>query len=96
MIISWDGRVTGCCFDSNFDFSLGNANNEEIEQIWRSSKYRQLRKMVLTNKLPIGSPCYRCEFWKVNFEPKYETILDGKAMIEYGYIYRRIRKVASL
>jgi radical SAM protein with 4Fe4S-binding SPASM domain len=93
MIISWDGKITGCCFDSNLSFGLGNANNEPIEQIWKGSKFRELRKAVLTNKLHNGSPCYLCEFWKVNFDPKYEKILDGRAAVEYGYVYRRIRKI---
>ncbi len=93
MIISWDGKVTYCCFDSRFKTVLGNANKESILQIWTGSKFKNLRKAVLTNTIPDVSPCHGCRFWQVNFEPRKELILDGKAMIEYGYIYRRIRKV---
>ncbi len=93
MIISWDGKVTYCCFDTRFKTVLGDATKESIQQIWNGSKYQKVRKAVLTNTVPSGSPCHGCKFWQVNFEPRNELILDKKAIIEYGYIYRRIRKV---
>ena len=92
MIISWDGKVTYCCFDSRFKTTLGDATKESIKQIWNGSKFQDLRKFVLTNSAPIGSPCHGCRFWQVNFEHRNELILNGKVTIEYGYIYRRIRK----
>jgi len=95
MIISWDGEVTYCCFDSCFKTVLGNANKESILKIWNASKFQNLRKNILRNTIPIGSPCHGCRFWQVNFEPRKEIILDGKAMIEYGYVYRRIRKITE-
>jgi MoaA/NifB/PqqE/SkfB family radical SAM enzyme len=91
MIISWNGKVTGCCFDTNLDLFLGDVNNDSIKEIWSGSKFRSLRKAVVTNTFPVDSPCYRCEFWKVNFEPREELILDGKARIEYGGTIRKIR-----
>ena len=92
--ISWDGKVTGCCLDYIFKMFLGDAKMESIKQIWEGSKFQSLRKAALTNSFQKESPCYRCEFWQVNFEPKHELILDGKAIMEHGYIYRRIRKVS--
>jgi MoaA/NifB/PqqE/SkfB family radical SAM enzyme len=91
LIISWDGKVSGCCLDYVFRLNLGDATKNKIEQIWNGSEFRSLRKAVLTNKFPADSPCYKCEFWQVNFEPRVEPILDGKARMEYGYIYRKIR-----
>lgn len=91
IIICWDGKVTGCCFDTNINMALGDANKESIKQIWNGSKFQQLRKAVLTKAFPLDSPCYKCEFWKVNFEPIDEPILDGKARIEYGGTIRKIR-----
>jgi MoaA/NifB/PqqE/SkfB family radical SAM enzyme len=93
MIICWDGKVTGCCFDSNIKMVLGDATHDSIKQIWSGPKFQNLRKAVVTNKFPAGSPCYRCEFWKVNFEPRYEIILDGTARIEYSGIIRKIQKL---
>jgi MoaA/NifB/PqqE/SkfB family radical SAM enzyme len=91
IIICWDGKVTGCCFDTNIDMALGDASKESIKQIWGGLKFQQLRKAVLTKTFPLDSPCYKCEFWKVNFEPRDEPILDGKARIEYGGTIRKIR-----
>ena len=91
MIISWDGKVTYCCFDTCFKTILGDATKEPLKQIWNGSKFQNIRKAVLTNTFSVNSPCYKCEFWQINFEPREELILDGKAKVQYGYIYRRIR-----
>jgi radical SAM protein with 4Fe4S-binding SPASM domain len=90
--IGWDGKVTGCCLDYVFRMVLGDATKEPLKQIWEGDRFQQFRKAVLTNNFSAGSPCYKCEFWKVNFAPKDELILNGKATIQYGYIYRKIRK----
>ena len=94
MIISWDGKITGCCFDPNIKLALGDATKESLEQIWNGPKYRDLRKDVLSNSFPVGSPCRGCEFWKVNFEPRDEPILGGKARMEYGGAIRKIRRAS--
>ena len=92
--ISWDGKVTGCCLDYAFKMVLGDATKEPIKKIWRGLKFQALRKAVLTKTFHIDSPCYSCEFWQVNFEPRSEPILEGKAKIDYGYIYRKIQKTS--
>ena len=92
MIITWDGKVTYCCFDNTLKIVLGDASKESIKEIWNGSKFQTLRRAILTNSFSTASPCFKCEFWKINFEPKNESILNGKAKVEYGYIYRRIRK----
>jgi MoaA/NifB/PqqE/SkfB family radical SAM enzyme len=94
IIICWDGKVTGCCFDTKINMILGDATKESIKQIWQGPKFQQLRKAVLTKTFRVDSPCYKCEFWKVNFEPCDEPILDGKARIEYNGTIRKIRKTA--
>jgi radical SAM protein with 4Fe4S-binding SPASM domain len=90
--ISWDGKVTGCCLDYVFKMVLGDAAKEPIKQIWEGKKFQNLRKAALTKNFPAGSPCSKCEFWQVNFEPKEELIINGKALIKYGYVYRRIKR----
>jgi len=92
MAISWNGEVTGCCLDYSFKMKLGNATENSLKQIWRGPNYHALRKAVLANAFPVESPCYGCEFWKINFEDKEEPILDETATITYGYIYKSIRK----
>jgi len=92
--ISWDGKVTGCCLDYIFKMDLGDVKNQSIKEIWKGSKFQNLRKAVLTNTFSQGSPCRGCEFWQVNFQPKETAILDGKAKIKYGHIYRTIQKTS--
>ena len=94
MIICWDGTVTGCCFDTKLKMVLGDATKESLIKIWNGPKYQALRKAVLTNTFPAGSPCRGCEFWKVNFEPMAELILDGKAVMTCGNIWRRIKRAS--
>ena len=96
IIIGWDGKVAGCCFDSNFDMPLGDASKDSIKHIWNGNKYQNLRKAVITNTFNVGSPCFGCEFWKINFEPGYVPILNGKAQIEYSGNIRKIRKARKI
>jgi radical SAM protein with 4Fe4S-binding SPASM domain len=95
IVISWDGKVTGCCLDYTFKMALADATKEPIKQIWTNAKFQAFRKAISTNTFTQDSPCQKCEFWKLSFEPKMQPILSGKAQIEYGHIYRRIRKTKS-
>lgn len=90
MAVSWNGKVTGCCLDYIFKMNLGDATKQSLKQIWRGTKYQALRRAALKNVFPAGSPCHKCEFWQLNFEPKQEPVLDGKALMKYGYLYRTI------
>ena len=92
MAISWNGKVTGCCSDYSFKMDLGDANITSLEQIWNNPKYHSWRRALVTNNNPIGSLCRGCEFWKVNFQPKEELLLNGKVIIKYGYLYRLIHR----
>jgi len=92
MAISWDGKVTGCCLDYTFKMDLGDAKKQPLKQIWRGVEYQSLRKAVVTKSFPAESPCSKCEFWQINFEPRSQPILNGKGSITYGYIYRIIKR----
>jgi radical SAM protein with 4Fe4S-binding SPASM domain len=92
IVISWDGKVTGCCQDYTFMNDLGDATKDSIKQIWSGQRFQNLRKLLLTHTISKDSPCYKCEWWQVNFEPRDEVILDGKAIIHYGSITRTVRK----
>jgi radical SAM protein with 4Fe4S-binding SPASM domain len=90
IVISWDGKVTACCFDYAFKMALGDATKVPIKQIWSGSKFQALRKATTTSTLPVGSPCCGCEYWQMSFEPRIEPILDGKAEIRYDNYYTKI------
>ncbi len=91
MAVSWNGEVTGCCLDYAFKLHLGNASTDTLSDIWHGQQYHALRIASLRNAFPPG-PCFNCEFWKINFEPKEEQILDGTATLHYGYIYKTVTK----
>ena len=92
MAISWDGKVTGCCLDYVFKMELGDAKKESLKKIWLGPKYQALRIASLKNAFPNKSLCNKCDFWKINFEPNHKLILEGTATMDYGYIYRVIKR----
>lgn len=96
MIIGWDGKVTGCCIDYMYKLQVGDATKEAIREIWHGLRYQTLRKAALANTFPVGSPCQKCEFWKINFEPAEEELPDGTAVMKYDYMYRIIRRKDSV
>jgi radical SAM protein with 4Fe4S-binding SPASM domain len=93
--ISWAGLVTGCCLDYTFAFNMGDVNQNSIKNVWSNENFSDLRKRLALNKFASTSICKTCEFWKINFDPCQVSILDGNAVINYGYIYRKIRKTAK-
>jgi radical SAM protein with 4Fe4S-binding SPASM domain len=95
MTISWDGKVTACERDYAFKMALGDATKVPIKHIWNGKKFQALRKSALTNTFPVGSPCYRCEFWQMRFEPRTQLILDGEAKVMSGGIYTVIQKTSQ-
>jgi radical SAM protein with 4Fe4S-binding SPASM domain len=94
-IAAWDGRVTGCCFDTRMTVVLGDLNRDSFTEIWRNSNFQSLRASVILKKFSPESPCYKCDYWKVNFRPKDVPILDGKAIVEYGSMTRKIRRACA-
>jgi MoaA/NifB/PqqE/SkfB family radical SAM enzyme len=94
MGIRWDGKVTACVIDYAFKMALGDATKVPIKQIWNSSEFKALRNATSTNSFPVGSPCFKCEFWQMSFVPLTEPILDGKAKIMYGDVYTKIQKAS--
>jgi radical SAM protein with 4Fe4S-binding SPASM domain len=95
MIISWNGNVTGCCIDYCYKLKVGNALKEPLNQIWKGPKYQALRRAVLDRSYPAGSPCIKCDFWKINFKPTEKVILDGKAVMQYLNYYRIVKKTVK-
>ena len=93
--VSWDGKITGCCSDYSFKMDLGNSSIFNLKKIWNNSNFQTWRKNLIENTFSTGSPCNGCEFWKINFQPKVESSLDGKAEIKYGYIYRTIKQTCK-
>jgi radical SAM protein with 4Fe4S-binding SPASM domain len=49
MVIRPDGGVSLCCSDALGKMTLGNANEQTIEEIWNSSKYSEIRNKIVTD-----------------------------------------------
>jgi len=67
MAVLWDGVVTTCCYDYNASNELGNANLENVPQIWLGRKMMRLRERHLADERSSISVCNMCE---QSIEPK--------------------------
>jgi radical SAM protein with 4Fe4S-binding SPASM domain len=58
-VITSDGLVVPCCFDKRARFPMGRTSDEKLEEIWKSRKYQDFRKKVLSDRKSI-SICTNC------------------------------------
>lgn len=73
-VINPDGEVTVCCSDWKREISMGNAQTENICDIWRGEKYRNfLLGMIENGRINNHSVCATCEY------PIFDAVddLDG-------------------
>lgn len=65
-VITWDGRVVPCCFDKDATNEIGIVNGRAFGDVWKSAKYTDFRKKVLSSRKSV-SMCTNCtEGLKVN------------------------------
>lgn len=57
--ITYDGKLTGCCFDHAYDFDMGDLNVLEFMDAWHSDKFKELRYKHLEKDVR-GSACDKC------------------------------------
>ncbi len=57
--ISWDGKLTGCCFSHTPDFDFGNLNNSGFMDSWNSATAQWFRRSHLSGDIS-GTPCEKC------------------------------------
>jgi radical SAM protein with 4Fe4S-binding SPASM domain len=60
MFIWWDGKINPCDSDFKSRLSIGNASTQNIDELWGSEKYSELRKQHLRKFRSECSPCKRC------------------------------------
>ena len=58
-VITWDGKLTACCYDKDAEFSFGIVEKDNFKKLWSSEKFMVLRKAVLFNKQSIEM-CRNC------------------------------------
>ena len=57
--ITWDGRLSACCFDHDGRFSMGDLNTQGFAQAWHSAPFQRLRAANLAEDVR-GTVCEKC------------------------------------
>jgi len=57
--ITWDGKLSACCFDHNDLLSMGDLNKEPFMDAWNSEKFINLRLAHLRKDIK-GTACEKC------------------------------------
>ncbi len=58
-VLTWDGIVVPCCFDKDAKHQLGKLASNPFKNIWKSDKYKSMRKNILTARQEIDI-CKNC------------------------------------
>lgn len=58
-VVTWDGKVTLCCFDKDATHLLGKLNNERFMTIWKGKEYQAIRQKILKERKTIDI-CRNC------------------------------------
>jgi len=58
-VITWDGKLIGCCFDKDGVYSSGNVKNNSFKNIQNNNKSKEFRKKILQNRKQF-SICRNC------------------------------------
>lgn len=58
-VLTWDAKVVPCCFDKDASYTLGSALDQPFQNLWKSKKYQEFRRSVLTkhNQIDICQNC---------------------------------------
>jgi radical SAM protein with 4Fe4S-binding SPASM domain len=57
--VTYDGRMSGCCFNHTHEFDMGDLNKLTFMHCWQSQKYQNLRQAMLDGDMT-GTPCEEC------------------------------------
>lgn len=57
--ITYDGKLSACCFDHDGSFHMGDLNTTPFMEAWHSPKFRDLRAANLRKDVR-GTPCESC------------------------------------
>jgi MoaA/NifB/PqqE/SkfB family radical SAM enzyme len=57
--ITYDGRLSACCFDHDGRFSMGDLTTQSFREAWNSATFQRLRAAHLQGNV-CGTPCESC------------------------------------
>ena len=60
--VLWDGTVSPCCHDINAVQSLGDVNNQSIDEIWLGENVKALHQALLAGDTQAHGFCAECLF----------------------------------
>jgi radical SAM protein with 4Fe4S-binding SPASM domain len=60
MFVWWDGKVNPCDIDYKSKLSIGNLNNNNISELWKSNNYNKLRQDHESKHRKNTLPCNKC------------------------------------
>ncbi len=49
-VINWNGDMAVCCFDKDNDYKIGNIQENDITELWRSRPFMKFRQQILKNR----------------------------------------------
>lgn len=86
MIVRPDGEVSRCCQDALGKTTLGNVDEESIQQVWESTNYEGFRKgLILQGRNSIDF-CKNCDFFGIsNYFPEIWTNVVVQAMVDLAW-----------
>jgi len=58
-VMTWDGKITPCCFDKDASHQFGNITDASFSEIWKNQKYSQFRRAILKSRKEIDI-CQNC------------------------------------
>ncbi|SMO50886.1 radical SAM additional 4Fe4S-binding SPASM domain-containing protein [Saccharicrinis carchari] len=58
-VVTWRGDVVPCCFDKDAKYVMGNANQQNLKEIWYKTEFKYFRRRVLQAQQDIDI-CSNC------------------------------------
>ncbi len=60
--VTWDGKLSACCFDHDGRFEMGDLTRQPFMEAWNSVRFQELRSAHISKDLK-GSVCEKCIAW---------------------------------
>ncbi len=60
MAISWDGKVSICCYDYENEVILGDLTKDDLKKVWKSETLKNFRRLHLESKFNQIAICKNC------------------------------------
>ena len=60
--VTWDGKLSACCFDHDGRFHMGDLTKHSFMDCWNSERFISLRKAHLQKNVA-GTVCEKCVVW---------------------------------